>query len=429
MYNNEMRDWITKNYKTYTKKYICDKYNLSLRNLQKLAKELGVINIEKSNRRAFYNKLRSRDLTFDNLKEIAKLYKSRGEFQKRDASAYRTALIMGILDDICKHMISQSYSIPQIILSNFITTLLNIKCLYNTRKIIKPLELDIYIEEFRLAFEYNGKGWHKDKTRDLLKLNKCIENNITLINIIENSRNYEDDIKNQLIQNINNINNITNKNINVTDILNLKFDYNILNDFIIDRNNIKHIISKYEYYHDFIIQEPKLYNKLYRLNILSEYTSHLKLKKHKWSENLIKQEVTKYEYLKDFINNSQGCYLYICKNPELKYLLLDLKLKEKKWTEENIKNEIAKYTHLSEFMTHSHTCYCTVMKNKLNHLLAPLKRVENKWNEETIKLEISKYTTLYDFRKKSSNCYSSIIQSGKYNYLMDVLYSNKRKKI
>ena len=62
------------------------------------------------------NKMVGRDLTYDKLKEIALNYKSRGEFQRLDNSAYTTARIAGYLDDICSHMISHSYSIPQLTL-------------------------------------------------------------------------------------------------------------------------------------------------------------------------------------------------------------------------------------------------------------------------------------------------------------------------
>ena len=42
---------------------------------------------------------------FDTLKEEALKYNSRSEFEKENASAYNSARIRGILEDICKHMI------------------------------------------------------------------------------------------------------------------------------------------------------------------------------------------------------------------------------------------------------------------------------------------------------------------------------------
>ena len=57
----------------------------------------------------------------------------------------------------------------------------------NTKQIISPYELDIYIPELKLAFEFNGDYWHssqfKDKNYHKLKTNLCGEKNIRLIHI------------------------------------------------------------------------------------------------------------------------------------------------------------------------------------------------------------------------------------------------------
>ena len=74
--------------------------------------------------------------------------------------------------------------------------LLDIKEVYsrqidtNTRKIIKPLELDFYIPNLKLAIEFNGTYWHsKNAGKDIkYHLNKsllCREKGIRLIHIYE----------------------------------------------------------------------------------------------------------------------------------------------------------------------------------------------------------------------------------------------------
>jgi len=60
----------------------------------------------------------------------------------------------------------------------------------NTRSIIPPYELDIYLPEYNLAIEYNGLYWHsdaagKDSTYHLNKTQQCENNNIRLIHIFE----------------------------------------------------------------------------------------------------------------------------------------------------------------------------------------------------------------------------------------------------
>jgi len=63
----------------------------------------------------------------------------------------------------------------------------------NDRKIIKPNELDILVEDKSLAFEINGMYWHsfnhvestKERNKHVHKLNLCIDKKIKLIQITE----------------------------------------------------------------------------------------------------------------------------------------------------------------------------------------------------------------------------------------------------
>lgn len=60
----------------------------------------------------------------------------------------------------------------------------------NTKKIIYPLELDIFLPEKKLAFEYDGLYWHsdiyKDKNYHITKTNRCAEKGIRLVHVFEN---------------------------------------------------------------------------------------------------------------------------------------------------------------------------------------------------------------------------------------------------
>lgn len=59
----------------------------------------------------------------------------------------------------------------------------------NTRGIIRPYELDIYLPDFKLAIEYNGSYWHsegrKEKEYHLKKTNLCNEKGIQLLHIFD----------------------------------------------------------------------------------------------------------------------------------------------------------------------------------------------------------------------------------------------------
>ena len=70
----------------------------------------------------------------------------------------------------------------------------------NDRIILEGKELDIYLPELKLAFEYNGDYWHSSKFKDdnyhTNKILKCKEKNINLIHIWENKwKNKKDIIK------------------------------------------------------------------------------------------------------------------------------------------------------------------------------------------------------------------------------------------
>lgn len=85
---------------------------------------------------------------------------------------------------------TQHRSKGEIEIYEYIRSLYSGEVLENDRTIIKPKELDIYLPELKLAFEYNGDYWHKlHEDRNLgyheNKRNQCIERGITLIEIWE----------------------------------------------------------------------------------------------------------------------------------------------------------------------------------------------------------------------------------------------------
>jgi very-short-patch-repair endonuclease len=65
----------------------------------------------------------------------------------------------------------------------------NDQIIENSRKIIQPYELDIYIPKKKIAIEFNGLYWHsserKEKDYHYQKYKKCKEKGIKLIQIFE----------------------------------------------------------------------------------------------------------------------------------------------------------------------------------------------------------------------------------------------------
>ena len=72
---------------------------------------------------------------------------------------------------------------------NFIKTFYLGEIITNSKDIIPPMELDIYVPSLNLAIEFNGGYWHSEKFKDrnyhLLKYNLCKEKGIRLISIWE----------------------------------------------------------------------------------------------------------------------------------------------------------------------------------------------------------------------------------------------------
>lgn len=88
-------------------------------------------------------------------------------------------------------------------LAQYITSL-GVNITKNTRKVIPPYELDVYIPSIKLAIEYNGLYWHSeqgsrgrvDSTYHLNKHNKCITQDVQLLHIFEDEwKNKQDIIK------------------------------------------------------------------------------------------------------------------------------------------------------------------------------------------------------------------------------------------
>jgi len=77
--------------------------------------------------------------------------------------------------------------------------------LKNKRNIINPLELDIYIPELKLAFEFNGLYWHNEEHKPnnyhLNKTEECEKQEIHLIHIYEDDWIYKQDIVKSMILN------------------------------------------------------------------------------------------------------------------------------------------------------------------------------------------------------------------------------------
>lgn len=307
-----------------------------------------------------------RNLTYESLKKIASNFKTRIDFIKGDGPAYNSARLKGYLDEICSHMTVMKFSIPQLILREITDTILNTKASYNNRKVIKPYEIDVYYEEFSLGFEYQGIAWHLNNKNDIIKSEMIKEKNINVFYIYEynDSRNYEKDIKDQLMKNIILINSITNKKISKNTILNCKVKNIYLE--LYNKEELIQIAKKYDDFNEFKTNEFSIYRKLCKMKLISEATEHMsnkKIAKHNFSDEYIISIINKYDNLTDFRTNEMTIYKHI-KRKSKDYLLNGLKRKPS-YTIEEIKNKINQYKTKTDFIKNNQKMYKYIRVNKL----------------------------------------------------------------
>lgn len=272
------------------------------------------------------NKSNRRDLNIISVSKIAKRFKTRSSFEKDDGSAYTWCVKNKCLNEVCSHMIPQRYSTPQLICKYIFDILLGEECEYNTKKVIKPYELDLYYPNHGLAIEYNGKHWHSDDDNTKLKIEMCEDLGIKLLILHEAGTDYENDIKNDIIEYLPHINECLNIDITENDIEGIVISDDIF-DSLIDIESIDIIVSSYKLYSNFYKNNKNLAKKLIRLGLIDKYTSHMiKENQVSWNLKKITSEVKRYNNIYDIRTKSKGCYEYIRRN-KLQYLYVEYKYK------------------------------------------------------------------------------------------------------
>jgi len=132
-------------------------------------------------------------------------------------------------------------------LLKFIKKIYEQEIITSDRKILDGKELDIYLPDLNLAFEFNGIYWHnelhKDKNYHLDKTNKCLEKNIHLVHIYEDDWNYKQDIIKSMILNKlgKNENRIYARKTEIKDLSDKK--YNKLIRIFLDENHLQGFVG------------------------------------------------------------------------------------------------------------------------------------------------------------------------------------------
>jgi hypothetical protein len=231
--NNPKTYWSDDEIKTLVNHYATHSNNeLSVilnKTKKNISRRLGILGLKRTKAEKDFItskicKLNGRDLNFKFVKKIANKYRTKQEFYLKDFSAYNKAVKSKWLISICTHMIDGNFSIPQLLLKDILEFMLKDKCNYNDRTIIKPLEIDCYFPKWKIGWEYDGRYFHKT-IDDNKKTLKCSKIGVKLFRVNEfsdNYRDYETNIKSQLIEQLDEIRMITGFNIKEEDILRYK---------------------------------------------------------------------------------------------------------------------------------------------------------------------------------------------------------------
>jgi hypothetical protein len=125
-------------------------------------------------------------------------------FEINREQLYNRVKNKSILCTVCNPLYSGNSGM-EIELFNFIEKNYNLDIVANSRKIIKPFEIDIFLPNINVGFEFNGLYWHsslqKSKDYHKNKYEKSIQNNIKLITIWEDDWVLKQDIVKSFILN------------------------------------------------------------------------------------------------------------------------------------------------------------------------------------------------------------------------------------
>jgi len=180
--------------KTNLYRYNTDFYSQS-EQYKKIVKNRKIILLSKK-----YN-LKIEDIVDDNIVLVCD--KCDNKFVATYQQLYNRFLYNTPLCTICNPIESLSYVETEF--QEFISKNYNGKIFLNNRKIIKPNELDVYLPELNLAFEFNGLYWHSERYKDdnyhLIKTEMCEKLDIQLLHIWEDDWNFKKDIVKSIILN------------------------------------------------------------------------------------------------------------------------------------------------------------------------------------------------------------------------------------
>lgn len=139
-------------------------------------------------------------------------------------------------------------------------------------------------------------------------------------------------------------------------------------------------------------------------------------KRRKYDRKTCFEEAKKYKTITEFEKGSKGACIAARAHGWMKDYTWFTLLWQEKWNKESCYNEAKKYTTLEDFSNKSASAYATACKNKWIEDYSWLQRKRVKsgyWQDyKNCYNEAKKYKTMTDFMRKSSGAYASALKKG-----------------
>jgi len=251
-------------------------------------------------------------MTYERVKATALKYTTRTEFYRKDHATYQYIRDNGLWDELCSHMAIGNFNYSEAFLHECLKDLFpDVTVIRNSRKIVPPYELDFYIPEYRVAFEYDGSAFHNKedvKERDANKTQKCLEAGVLLFRMKERRetrRRPESSIVEALRE--------------------FGFDTDVLNveactcrafETGYSDYKIREIVAKYTTLKEFRKNETPLYTLLTNRGLLEKYLSGLYRHVADNDPESVSKALSDCKTASEFRDSHYGMYLAMRKNPE-----------------------------------------------------------------------------------------------------------------
>ena len=254
-----------------------------------------------------------RERNYESAKQAALLYKTRIEFYRKDISMYRYIKDNGLWDELCSHMVVGNFNYSETFLFECVSIMFpGAQVLRNSRKVIPPYELDIYLPDAKTAFEYDGSNWHHSEdalARDSAKDKKCSEAGIRLHRIKE-IRKYRQNPEDFIIENLRQ-RGFPTQLIDKAVCSERAFSTGYSDEKIVE------VVSRYTTLKDFMRSETSLYTRLCKKGLLKKYLSGLDRRIYDYSHEDIDIALDQASSATKFREKHYAMYRHLCKNRDL----------------------------------------------------------------------------------------------------------------